>query len=409
MEQAANVVVAPDDSPNARLSLKDAATQATRSWVPTSREGVRRHRFAIQVYLSTRLLLLVLAGVNIPLQHWGLKEELTNWDGYWYTATAQHGYPSAVLHTQTNLGFFPLYPMCIWLLHRLPFLSAAAAGVVIAEAGGLVATLLIERLANSWWGPTGARRAVIIFCVFPGSVVFSMAYSEGILIPLVAGCLLALQQRKWILAGALAGLATAVGPDGLPVIVVCVVAAALAYGQARDGGESARGALFAPLLSLVGVGGFALFLWAWTGSPFASLVAQHDGWGERSDALALYRQARTVVKEISFSQFNYHAINLNYVVGLLGAIVLVVGLVMMFKRPYTVPLEARLWTVGVGVLSVTSEYVPPNPRLLLTAFPVLLVIAHRASRRGFQWLVAVNVALLITLSAITYAGSALRP
>ena len=409
MEQAADVVVAPHDSPYVRLSRLDVATHATRSWVATARDGLRRHRFAVQVYLSTRVLLLVLAGVNIPLQHYGFKEELTNWDGYWYVATAQHGYPAAVLHTQTNLGFFPLYPMCIWLVHRLPFLSAAAAGVVIAEVGGLVATLLIERLAQGWWGPGGARRAVVIFCVFPGSVVFSMAYSEGILIPLVAGCLLALQQRKWIVAGVLASLATAVGPDGLPVIIVCAVAAALAYRRAGDDRESARGALFAPLLSVVGVGGFGLFLWAWTGSPFASLVAQHDGWGERSDALALYRQARTVAKEISFSHFNYHAINLNYVVGLLGAIVLVIGLVMMFKRPSTVPLESRLWTLGIGFLSVTSEYVPPNPRLLLTAFPALLVIANRVSRRGFHWLVGINVVLLITLSAITYAGSALRP
>ena len=82
---------------------------------------------------------------------------------------------------------------------------------------------------------------------------------------------------------------------------------------------------------------------------------------------------------------------------------------MMFQRPITVSLEARMWTLGVGLLSVTSEYVPPNPRLLLTAFPVLLVIANRLSRRGFQWLIAVNGVLLVVLSAITYAGIALRP
>jgi hypothetical protein len=409
MEQAADVVVARRRSPNVRLSRRGTDTSEARSWYSAFVERVRRHRYALQVYISTRVLLLVVAGVDIPLQHFGFKEEVTNWDGYWYTAAAQHGYPTAVLHTQTTLGFFPLYPMGIWLVHRLPFLSAAAAGVVIAEIGGLVATLLIERLALGWWGPDGARRAVVVFCVFPGSVVFSMAYSEGVLIPLAAGCLLALQQRRWILAGVLAGLATAVGPDALPVILVCAVSAGSAWRRARSGGESARGAVFAPLLSLVGVGAFGLFLWTWAGSPFASLVAQHDGWGERSDVLALYRQARTLAHEISFSHFNYHAVNLNYVVGLLGAIVLVIGIVLMFQRPFTVSLEARIWTLGVGLLSVTSEYVPPNPRLLLTTFPVLLVIAHRLSRRGYQWLVGVNVVFLIVLSAISYAGIALRP
>jgi hypothetical protein len=363
----------------------------------------------VQVYLSTRILLLVVAAVNMPLQHYGLKEELTNWDGYWYTATAQHGYPAAVLHTQTTLGFFPLYPMCIWLVHRLPFLSAAAAGVVIAEIGGLVAAVLIERLATTWWGVEGAHRSVVMFCVFPGSVVFSMAYSEGVLLPLVAGCLIALEQRRWILAGVLGGLATAVGPDGLPIILACLVAAVMALRRARQGGAPARHAWLAPILSTFGAGGFAVFLWAWTGSPFASLVAQHDGWGERSDALALYRQAKTIASEISATHFNFHAINLNYVVGLLGAVVLVIGLVMLFQRPYSVSLEARVWTLGIGFLSVTSEYVPPNPRLLLTAFPVVLIIAQRASRRGFHWIVGVNVVFLVVLSAITYAGIALRP
>jgi hypothetical protein len=82
---------------------------------------------------------------------------------------------------------------------------------------------------------------------------------------------------------------------------------------------------------------------------------------------------------------------------------------MLFQRPYSVSLEARVWTLGIGFLSVTSEYVPPNPRLLLTAFPVVLIIAQRASRRGFHWIVGVNVVFLVVLSAITYAGIALRP
>ena len=54
----------------------------------------------------------------------------------------------------------------------------------------------------------------MIFCLFPGSIVFSMVYAEGLLIPLAAGCILALQRRRWVMAGALAGLATATAASG---------------------------------------------------------------------------------------------------------------------------------------------------------------------------------------------------
>src|SRR5581483_10303493 len=147
-----------------------------------------------------------------------------------------------------------------------------------------------QRLAASWWGEQAARRAVLIFCLFPGSVVFSMVYAEGLMLPLAAGCLLALQRRRWVLAGVLAGLATATEPEALVL---------------RRHGLSARRALLAPALSTVGAGAFAIFLWLWTGSPFASLIAQRDGWSERSDALALVHLARNLGSEISLRHFNH--------------------------------------------------------------------------------------------------------
>ena len=74
-------------------------------------------------------------------------------------------------------------------------------GVIISGAGGLVTAVLVQRLAKGWWGEAAGRRAVAIFCLFPGSVVFSMAYAEGLMLPLVAACILALQKRRWLLAG----------------------------------------------------------------------------------------------------------------------------------------------------------------------------------------------------------------
>jgi Mannosyltransferase (PIG-V) len=371
-------------------------------------------RFAITVYLATRVLLLLVALINGALRHHAFTHELSQWDGLWYRELADHGYPNHVVHIQSTLGFFPLYPMVVWVVaHALvvpiahwQILSTTVAGVVVSGLGGAVATVLVQRLAAGWWGEQAARRAVLIFCLFPGSVVFSMVYAEGIMLPLVAGCLLALQRRRWVLAGVLAGLATATEPEAVVLVPVCAVSAAL---ELRRGGLSARRALLAPALSIVGAGAFAIFLWIWTGSPLASLIAQRDGWSERTDIVALQHLAEQLGDQISLRHFNHPTIDLNLVVGLGGAIILVVLLVLMARNWREMSVEAILWTLGISWLSMTSEYTPPMPRLLITAFPAVMVLARYVRGRAFVVLLCVNGVALAGLSALTFVGTTLRP
>ena len=373
----------------------------------------RRIRFAVAVYLGTRLLLLAVALVDRSFQHQVFLDELSNWDGMWFRALAHHGYPTHVSHAQTTLGFFPLFPMLMWVVAHAfgdpSIRGLSLAGVAVSGVGGLVATVLVQELATGWWGRAAGRRATALFCLFPGSVVFSMVYAESLLLPLAAGCLLALERRRWLLAGVLAGVATAVQPDALALVPVCLVSAVLAL--RRDGWRVARQSLAAPLLSVTGAAAFAGFLWAWTGTPFANLLAQHYGWGETTDGLALVHQASWLADQISFSHFNNPTINLNLPVGLIGAGVLLAGLILLARLPRgnRISAEALVWTLAISFLCVTSEFVPPNPRLLITAFPAVLVFAARLRGRAAVALLVGNGALLVGLSYLTFVGTTLRP
>ena len=82
-------------------------------------------RFAITVYLATRALLMLVALVNGTLRHHAFTHELAQWDGLWYRALANHGYPGHVVHAQSTLGFFPLYPMVLWLVSHAAVIPAA--------------------------------------------------------------------------------------------------------------------------------------------------------------------------------------------------------------------------------------------------------------------------------------------
>jgi hypothetical protein len=244
--------------------------------------------------------------------------------------------------------------------------------------------------------------------VFPGSVVFSMVYSEGLLLPLATGCILALQRRRWLAAGILAGFATALGPDALVLIPVCSAAALAELIRRRFSRDSLR-SLVAPVLSGAGAAAFAIFLWAWVGTPLASYNAQHIEWGERTNLTAVYDLAHWLQEQISFSHFDNPTINLNLVVAFAGVLILAGGLVLMAIHWRRVSLPAWIWTLGIGFLAVTSEYTPPNPRLLITAFPAVIVYAHYLKRRAFAVVVAINVVLLAVLSWLTFVGISLRP
>jgi hypothetical protein len=381
-------------------------------------EAARQELLWITVlYVAARGLLLLVAYLNGTFGHHNFLHELANWDGLWYRSLANHGYPNHASFAQTNLGFFPLFSVAIYALEQPLLLltnhdaswCATVAGVIISGLGGLVATVLVHRLAEGWWDRDTARRATILFIVFPGSVVFSMVYSEGLLLPLAAGCIYALERRRWVLAGILAGFGTAVQPVGLALAPVCLFAALREWQRWGWSWRPARRAFLAPILSLTGLGAFMGFLWAWTGNPLATYIAQHHGWSETTTPLSLWRMAEKLAHEINLSHFNQPTINLNLVIGLIGGVVLALWLGLVYLSRREISPEAILWTLGIAFLAYTSSNVPPLPRMLITAFPALMVVARYAQGRWFRVIVWGNGLLLAGLSMLTFYGFTLRP
>jgi hypothetical protein len=414
-----------------QLTIPSPDATAPGAGIAVEREGVRRPgrgrgrlaaipgelRWVLYVYLGTRVLLIALAIAEGAIRHHSVTHEFANWDGLWYRELANRGYPDHPSFLQTPLGFFPLYSLVIWVVgHSFAWTTThgivwaiTVAGVVVSMIGGLIATVIVYRLAESWWGAQSARRVAALFCVFPGSVVFSMVYSEGIMIPLIAGCLLALQRKRWLLAGILAGFSTAVEPAALAIVPVCVLSAGLELRRRGWRLRDARRAVLAPLLSITGIGAFALFLWAWTGTPLATYQAQHHGWSEKTDLLAMVHLTTRLAGQISFTLLNQPSINLNLVAGLVGALLLAAVFVLMWDSRRTMSVEAIVWTLAIAFLALTSEFTPPNPRMLIVAFPALMLLGHYVRGRGFQVLMWTNGVLLVVMSWVTFVGLTLRP
>ncbi len=365
--------------------------------------------WATGVYILSRLALLAVALAVSVIGHVTLHSELANWDGAWYLDLVRHGYPDHTVHGQSTLGFLPLYPMVIWLVARVTSASPLVAGLLISAIGGLVGTVLVARLAREWWGETAAMRAAVLFAFFPGTVVFSMVYSECLTVPLVAGCLLALRRRQWVLAGILAGLAGAVEPVALAVVPVCIYVSVKEILRSDQPGWTRWRSAIAPLLSPAGLGAFAIFLWVWTGTPFATLESQYGGWHQHADPLTVIVEALSHIARGFAGPSTVGGVNLNFLNGLVGAGFLIAAWAALRRCSPRPPGTAFIWTAGIGVLTLLSVLAPPNARMLLVAFPAVIVWARLLPARAYAAWLNVSLCLFAVASALTFYGHLMRP
>ena len=88
---------------------------------------------------------------------------------------------------------------------------------------------------------------------------------------------------------------------------------------------------------------------------------------------------------------------------------LIVLLVLVVRNWREMSVEAIVWTLGISWLAMTSEYTPPKPRLLITAFPAVIVLARYVHGKWWTALLWVNGVMLVGLSALTFVGTTLRP
>lgn len=142
------------------------------------------------------------------------------WDAMHYLGIAQHGYVAF-----TDTAFFPLYPLLIHLL-AFPFGASGAywAGLLISNLAFLGALLLFYQLIVPLWGGRVASLAVLYLTVFPTALYTFAPYNESLFLALSLGCFLALQRRRWALAGVIGGLAALSRAAGLLLVIPFAIA-----------------------------------------------------------------------------------------------------------------------------------------------------------------------------------------
>lgn len=398
------------------MAAVSGAMPALRARVAADRDWFRALGIGLTVFVVSRVLVFgaVYARAvqdaterqarNLPSDgslYRAIQRIFLQWDGKWYALIAEQGYPrqlperiTYVSGDSATVAFFPAYP----LLGRA-FDYVFPGGLTEALLGvnlllSAVAVVLVGMLAREHYDVETASRAMVLFCLYPGSVAMSWSYSEGLLVTCAAGCLLLLHRHHWFFAGLLAAVATATRPNAIALVAACAVAAAIAIWRRRE-----WRALVAVALAPLGYVAFHAFLRQWTGEPNAWMRAQRDAWDEGySWGKTLWDYSKLFVE--SPLRTVGGATYLHAVVALVS---LAVGFFCAWRK--RLPIGLTTYAVVVTVLMVIPREVTARPRFVFTAFPLAIAVAAWWPRRRVLWepLVVLSAGSLVVF-AVIYAS-----
>lgn len=157
-----------------------------------------------------------------------------------YLTVAEDGYVLGRAHEAA----FPGYALAIRWVAAATGWSALDAAVAVSVLSGLVAVQVCWRWLHAV-GLRGRGAALALALAAwspPAFVLYGVAYSDGLLLALVLGVLLAVERERWLLAGVLGAAATATRPNSLALVAAMLVWALLRSGAWEPtGSDGLRG------------------------------------------------------------------------------------------------------------------------------------------------------------------------
>ena len=339
---------------------------------------IRTHAPEILLYLVVRLLALcVLAAMAHRVNVMGL---LGKWDGNFYTGIAQHGYDTSLRYRadgslmNTNVVFFPLYPLLIRVL-GWP-LGVLHAALVISLLAGIGAAVAIRAVGEQLHDRRTGIVLAVLWGIAPIALVESMAYTESLLTLLIALALLFLLRRQWLAAGVTSLFAGLTHPTGLTIAAAIDVCAIVAITRRTDGWRPWVGALLAPLGALGYLAWVGAELGRWDGWSYM----QRQGWHNSPSVSGTWHEVLLILTKPQ--QLGYYVVLAVVLLAILSAAALTWG---RARAPLAVLVFT--WVSIAAALVSGPNYFHSKARFLLPVFTLLLPLAVPLARQRLRALV----------------------
>jgi Dolichyl-phosphate-mannose-protein mannosyltransferase len=353
------------------LPRRDLSDRLPRPWL-----------FPLAVFGAAWLLIVAawLGGDAVAGQSHPWSWHILIMDTGFYRGIAQYGYAG----DPAKAAFFPVFPLLIHVVSYVTGGDYLLAGLITMVACGAASAVAVWALADRLCGRRIADRAVILYCVFPGAMTFSILYSEPLAVALSAAALLALVDRRWLLAGIIGAVATAERPTLVVLAAVAGVAAVQAIWTRRE-----WRALLAPALTPVGILLFFDFLGHRYHDYGYWFKVVNQGWGQHFDGGVSTLRLLLWLNPHDPSHKAFVAmLTIMFVAGLVGLALLVAA---------RLPLPVTLFGVLIMALAYLTANAGPRPRLVWLAFPIFIGAAAKLPRVIYWPVVVLSAAGLVVL------------
>jgi hypothetical protein len=232
-------------------------------------------------------------------------------------------------------------------------------------------------------GPA-ADRATLLVALFPGSFVLSMVYSEGLALTFLAFGLLALLQKRWVLAGLLGLLASGTTPVALAFEVSCLWCA---YREVRA--DRNWRSVAAPVLAPMGFVAYQLWIWRHTGDLNAWRLTERGGWKSYPSFVYAVHTVTVFVRD---------PVAANKTDDLLFVCTAIVVVAAVVAVRSTMPTALVLYGLSAAVLGMISAPIGLRPRFIFLAFPLIVAVGTWLRGRAYVAVAAVSTVGLIALT-----------
>jgi hypothetical protein len=327
-------------------------------------------------------------------------DAFARYDAGWYHGIASQGYAYGE-GGRNNLAFFPVYPMLMraggWLLGGRQE-DYYFAGIVISWLAFCGAMVVLYRLALLDLPRPAALRAVMYAGAFPFAYFFGVVYSESVFFLALVTTAYALRTRQWLVAAVAGAVLTGTRVTGLLAVPGL---AWLAWMATRESPGDRLKAAAAVAAAGVGFGGYCLFNYVVSGTPFAWYEAithwgYEPGGNPFSGVFALSRAL--VFRPYQFLTERLAPYDTLNTLAAVGALALVPVIWRRFNPGYALMVLAAL------MLPLSSGQFEGLGRYTSVQFPVVLAMAsfagefrHHVMLATSAMLYALGLAMFVTV------------
>jgi len=303
------------------------------------------------------------------------------WDSGWYLDIAENGYspvlnsdlPKKTVSGQSNIGFFPFYPILIKLTSYLTG-DFHTSGILISNISLLVSGYFLYRVVSLDFKKDLAKRSVIFLFLFPTSFVLSGIFSESVFLLLSILIFYTAKKNMWFQSGILGLLLTITRPTGV-LILVPIVYLYLVQNRFKIN-KSVLYFLFYPLGLML----FSVYLYLILGDFFAYFHSKTNYWGfVVSDPFSVI---------INFLTYSFNTAVIGVFIVLTLALI-----VFLFRKRY---ISYALFSLSIILIALLNgpESALGIPRMSCAVFPLYISLAMVSDNRVMRNIIPVASGVL---------------